>query len=86
MEQDYEMGLIHLFCIHYPYKKPKILLNYVNCIRFIGHTISYIEVIHEDTMNYLLPSFTNNELILDYSSLYSNTYYPNNLDNARESF
>jgi len=72
MEQDSKMVLVHIFRIHWPYNKPKILLNYVNHVtfRFIEYTISQIEVIHEDTMNYLLSSLANDELILDYSSLF----------------
>jgi len=37
-------------------------------------------------MNYLLPSLTNNELILDYSSLFSRTYFPDNPLSVKERF
>ena len=80
------MGLVHLFHMHWPHNKFKILLNYVNCItfRFIKHTISQIEVIHEDIINCLLSSLVKTKVILDYSSLFSNTYCPDNFDNVRE--
>lgn len=80
MEHDSEMGLLHLFRIHWPYNKPRVLLNCVNYVNFkvIGHTIFKIEVIYEDTLSYLLPSFKNDELIVDHSLLFSKTYCPNN--------
>lgn len=88
MEQDFKMGLVHLFDIYWPYQKPKILLNYVNCVtfRFIRYIISQIKVIHDETINYILSYLMNDEIILDYSSLFNKIYCPDNPDNVRERF
>jgi len=57
---DSLMNWIHLFRLHWPYEKPRILLNYVDhmTLRCHGRSFSLTEVI--------------NDLVLDYNTIQFN--------------
>lgn len=79
---------IHLFCLRWPYERPRILLNYVDhmTLQCCGRLISITEVINDlvlDNNTYLI---LHNKIIYDYSSLFSKNYYVNNTINVKPRF
>jgi len=88
MEQEYEMSLIQLFHMHWPYDKPKFMIDYVEDvhIKFIGYPLILTAVISYHALSYFAPYFLKDEVVYAYSLLFSNSCCLNNPLNVKTWF
>lgn len=85
IEHEYEMSLVQLFHLHQPNNKPKIMLDCVEFVhfKFMDYPIISTSTIFNQVLVYLALHLPNDEIVYDYSSLFSNSYCPNNPTNQK---
>lgn len=75
IEQESEMSLLQWFRLHWPYDKPNIVIDYVKYvhIKFMGYPLILTLVVFYQVFSYFAPCFPKDEVVYDYSSLFSNS-------------
>jgi len=88
MEKESEMSSLQWFHIHWSYDKYKIMIDYVKDIhiKYMGYYFILTSVVPDQVFSYIMSFFSKDEIVYNYSSLFSNSYCMNNPLNVKVKF
>ena len=88
MELKFEISLIHLFCIHWPYQRPKISLDCVDHVNIKnwGRIMSFIDVVNDLVIEYNTSTILTYDIIYDYTTHFSKMSCVDNAINTKSKF